>query len=257
MAEKPIDRKVSKYFAGELSEAKLNEEIEQYLKDGIESGKFDEKIIARLDRRRDSNGKKKGRTYARFFIEISEGIRKEHAIFKKWIEHMESLGYNMRWEKYGTDAIGLAFVEVTDDRPDYLVSINNSPFFVVDAKTCPVETINTFKTGDMKHYTKYNASMLVCMGNIKLADPELKSFAFYGPSAIRHLLKLDSTTYPEFAPNKQAVRVAYKRNMKSKKAQVSFEELLKDETMDLVKVTEKNPEFKGPLKRIIHGHYMF
>ena len=257
MAERPIDRRVSQYFKGKLTEAKLNEAIEQYLKDGLESGKFDEKIIARLDRRRDNNGKKKGRTYARFFIEISEGIRKEHAIFLAWVEHMISIGYKIRWEKFGTDAIGLAFVEVKDDRPDYLVSINNSPFFVVDAKTCPVETINTFKTGDMKHYVNYNASMLVCMGKIKLENPELTSFAFYGPSAIRHLLKLDSTTYPEFAPNKQAVRVAYKKNMKNKRAQVSFEELLKDETMDLVKVTEKNPDFKGPLKRIIDGHYMF
>lgn len=257
MAERPIDRKVSKYFEGKLTEKKLNEEIEQYLKEGVESGKFNDKIIARLDRRRDNNGKKKGRTYARFFIEISEGIRKEHAVFQKWIEHMESLGYKMRWEKYGTDAVGLAFVEVTDDRPDYIVSINNSPFFIVDAKTCPIETINTFKTGDMKHYVKYNASMVVCMGNIKAEDPELKSFAFYGPSAIRHLLKLDSTTYPEFAPNKQAVRVSYKKNMKNKRAQVSFEELLRDETMDLVKVSDKKPVFKGPLKRIINGHYMF
>jgi len=257
MAEKPIDRLVSKYFEKEISELELNNKIKEYLKGGIESGKFDEKIIKRLDRRRDSNGKKKGRTYARFFIEISEGIRKEHAIFKKWIKHMESLGYQMRWEKYGTDAIGLAFVEVTDDRPDYIVSINNSPFFIVDAKTCPIETINTFKTGDLKHYGNYNASMVVCMGNIKLEDPELKSFTFYGPSAIRHLLKLESTTYPEFAPNKQAVRVSYKKTMKSKRAQVSFEELLKDGTMDMVKVSEKNPVFNGPLKRIIDGNYMF
>jgi len=33
--------------------------------------------------------------------------------------------------------------------------------------------------------------------------------------------------------------------------------LLKDRTMDLVKVEEKEPEFNGPLKRIIHGNYMF
>ena len=92
MAERPIDRKVSKYFEGKLTEAKLNKEIEKYLKEGLESGKFDKKIIARLDRRRDHNGKKKGRTYARFFIEISEGIRKEHAIFLKWIEHMKKIG---------------------------------------------------------------------------------------------------------------------------------------------------------------------
>jgi len=257
MSERPIDRKVSKYFNGELTEEKLNKEIEQYLKDGLANGKFDEKTIARLDRRRDSNGKKEGRTYARFFIEISEGIRKEHEIFLKWISHMENLGYKMRWEKFGTDAIGLAFVEVMDDRPDYIVSINNSPFFVVDAKTCPIESINTFKVGDLKHYENYNASMVVCMGEIKLKEPVLKSFSFYGPSAIRHLLKLESTTYPEFAPNKPAVRVSYKKNMKNKKAQVSFEELLKDETMDLVNVSDKKPEFKGPLKRIIDGNYMF
>jgi hypothetical protein len=223
----------------------------------LESGKFDKKIIDRLDRRRDADGKNKGRTYARFFIEISEGIRKEHAVFLKWIEHMESLGYKMMWEKYGTDAIGLAFVEVVDDRPDYIVSINNSPFFIIDAKTCPVDTFNTFKTGDLKHYVKYNASMVVCMGDFKSEEPELKSFAFYGPSAIRHLLKLDSTTFPEFVPNKQAVRVAYKKNVLSKRAQVSFEELLQDETIDIIKVDEKEPVFNGPLKRIINGHYMF
>jgi len=257
MAERPIDRKVSKYFEGEISESKLNKEIKEYLKEGVLNGKFTKSIMNRLDRRRDSNGKKKGRTYARFFIEISEGIRKEHAVFLKWIEHMEKIGYQMKWEKYGTDAIGLAFVEVLDDRPDYIVSINNSPFFVIDAKTCPIESINTFKTGDLKHYVKYNASMVVCMGDIKLKDPILKSFAFYGPSAIRHFLKLESTTYPEFAPYKQAVRVSFKKNMKSRKAQISFEELLKDRTMDLVKVEEKEPEFNGPLKRIIHGNYMF
>jgi hypothetical protein len=257
MAERPIDRRVSQYFEGKITEEKLNKQIEEYLKDGIASGKFTDKIMARLDRRKDANGKKKGRTYARFFIEISEGIRKEHAIFLKWIEHMEKIGYEMKWEKYGTDAIGLAFVEVKDDRPDYLVSINNSPFFVVDAKTCPIETKNTFKTGDLRHYEKYNASMVVCMGKIGLDNQELKSFSFYGPLAIRHLLKLKSTTYPEFAPNKQAVRASYKKTMKSNRAQVSFEELLKDGTMEMVKVTEKDPEFRGPLKRIIDGHYLF
>lgn len=256
MAEKPIDRKVSNYFAGEITEENLNKEIIQYLEDGKESGKFDEKIMARLDRRRDLNGQKP-RTYARFFIEISEGIRKEHAIFLKWIEHMEKLDYKMKWEKYGTDAIGLAFVEVKDDRPDYLVSINDSPFYVVEAKTCPVETMNTFKTGDLKHYEKYNASIVVCMGNINLKKPELKSFSFYGPLAIRHFLKMKSMIYPEFAPGKLAVRASYKKIMKSKEAQLSFEELLKDETMDLVSVTEKEPIFKGPLKRVIDGHYIF
>ena len=257
MAERPIDRKVSQFFNGKITESKLNKEIEKYLKDGLKSGKFTDKDISRLDRRRDNKGKKKGRTYARFFIDISSGIRKEHASFLVWIEHMRSIGYQMRWEKFGTDAVGLAFVEVKDDRPDYLVSINKSPFFVVDAKTCPVETINTFKTGDMKNYKDYNASMLVCMGDIQIKNTVLTSFSFYGPSAIRHLLKLDSTTYPEFAPNKQAVRVSYKKNLKNKRAQVSFEELLKDETIDLVKIDNKNPCFSGPLKRILNGHYMF
>lgn len=257
MAEKPIDRKVSKYFAGELTEKQLDIEIQQYLKDGLENGKFDKEIMKRLDRRRDANGKKKGRSYARFFIEISEGIRKEHTIFLKWIEYMESVGFQIRWEKYGTDAIGLAFVEVTDDRPDYLVSINKSPFFVIDVKTCPLETMNTFKTGDLRHYEKYNASMLVCMGKIDIKDPELKSFAFYGPSAIRHFLKLESTVFHEFAPNKKAIRISYKQQMKSKKAQVSFEELIKDKTVDIINVNGKIPKFQGPLKRIIDGHYIF
>lgn len=252
MKDKPVDRIMNRYFDSEITIVEANDEIIEYL----EVRKFDKKTIARLDRRRDVKGRK-GRTYAEFFRDISKGIRKEHAIFLKWVEYMEEMEFVVKWEKYGTDAVGLAFVENSDDRPDYLISINLSPFFPVDVKTCPILTMNTFKKGDLKNYARVKSSMLVCMGDINIQKPVLKSFVFYGPNAIRVLKKYNGRIYYEFAPNKKAVRVSYKKILESKKAMISFEELLDDNLIDIVDANKKEMKFNGPLKHLIDGNYMF
>jgi len=250
MENKPIDRIMNRYFDGEINLDEANKSIVEYLT----VRKFDEQTIRRLDRRRDKGGKKV-RTYAEFFRDISIGVRKEHAVFLEWIKYMKSKGFTIKWEKYGTDSVGLAFVEDNDNRPDYLLSINNSPFFVVDVKTCGTQEINTFKKADLKNYIEHNALMLVCIGKIDMHDPQLKSFVFYGQKSIKLLNSFDGMIYNEFAPNKPAIRVSREKELERKKAHISFKKLVEDNLIECIKVTEDMPEFTGPLKALVEHDY--
>lgn len=252
MRARPIDRIMNKYFDGEITLKQADEEIAEYLA----VRKFDEAVIRRLDRRKDAPGKR-GRTYAEFFRDISEGIRKEHATFLAWVKYMESKKINVKWEKYGTDAIGLAFIENSDDRPDYLISLNNSPFYAVDVKTCPVTSFNTFKKGDLKNYIKHNSSMLVCMGKIDMKNPELKAFSFYGNVAVKYLNNIEGEEFYEFAPNKKAVRISFKNKMKQKRARVSFEELTNRKIIDYIKITKGALKAQGPLNKWLRNDFTF
>lgn len=264
MHSKPIDRIMNRFFDGEISVEEADKEIIEYLT----VRKFDDKIIKRLDRRRDLvktkvvNGKKVKmclhRTYAEFFRDISIGIRKEHSMFLCWIDYMRKIGYGIRWEKYGTDAIGLAFLDIKEEenKPDYLLSVNNSPFYPVDVKTCEKDDINTFKVSDLKNYARHDSLMLVCCGETKIENPELHTFIFYGQKAVKLLAKQKSRFFPEFAPNKPSVRVAKEKMMKSRQGHISYKNLLDKKLIDICHVFEdKNPVFRGPLRKIINTDF--
>lgn len=260
MHSKPIDRIMNRFFDGEIGIEDADKEIQEYLT----VRKFDEKIIRRLDKRRDLvktkvvDGKKikvcQHRTYAEFFRDISIGIRKEHAMFIVWVDYMRKLGYGIRWEKYGTDAIGLAFLDLKEEenKPDYLLSINNSPFYPVDVKTCEKDDINTFKVSDLKNYARHDSLMLVLTGEARIDEPYLRTFIFYGQRAVRMLAKQKSNLFHEFAPNKPAVRVAKEKLMRARNAQISFKKLFDQKLIDICHTWEEGqPIFTGPLRKII------
>lgn len=264
MHSKPIDRIMNRFFDGEIGIEDADKEIQEYLT----VRKFDEKIIRRLDKRRDLvktkvvDGKKikvcQHRTYAEFFRDISIGIRKEHAMFIVWVDYMRKLGYGIRWEKYGTDAIGLAFLDLKEEEnnPDYLLSINNSPFYPVDVKTCEKDDINTFKVSDLKNYSRHDSLMLVLTGEAKIDNPKLNTFIFYGQKAVRMLSKQKSNLFHEFAPNKPAVRVAKEKFMRARNAQISFKKLLEQKLIDICHILEEGqPIFTGPLRKIINTDF--
>lgn len=252
MQNKPIDRIMNRYFSEEITIEEANDEIEEYLK----VRDFDAKTINLLNRRKDSPGKK-GRSYAQFFADISVGVRKEHSIFLEWVKFMEQHKFDVRWEKYGTDAIGLAFIEDNDPRPDYLISVNKSPFFVVDVKTCPVDNINTFKKGDLKNYLKYDGSILVLMGKATPKESVLKSFSFYGPKAVKKLSKFEGRIYFEYARNKKAVRISVEKDFKKKDAHITFKEMQSEKLVDIIKVTDTKIKADGPLRTLIEKKYDF
>ncbi len=264
MHSKPIDRIMNRFFDEEIGIEDADKEIQDYLT----VRKFDEKIIRRLDKRRDLvktkivNGKKtkvfQHRTYAEFFRDISIGIRKEHTMFMVWVDYMRKLGYGIRWEKYGTDAIGLAFLDLKEEenKPDYLLSINNSPFYPVDVKTCEKDDINTFKVSDLNNYAKHDSLMLVLIGEIKIKDPKLKTFIFYGQKAVKLLSKQKSRFFHEFAPNKPSVRVAKSKAMKNRQGHISFSKLSDQKLIDICNTCEDvKPIFTGPLKKIIYTDF--
>ena len=251
MNGKPIDRIVERYLIKkEITREKAIRLINEY----IEKKNFPKHILSWIDRRRDK------RSRGEFFLHLAEGIRKEHSSFLLWIEYMEKQGYKMRWEKYGTDAVGLAFIEKEKDKkkeinkPDYLISIDSSPFFVVDAKNCSRLDMNTFKKTDLKNYAKHNASMIVFMGDADPIEPDLKTFVFYGPNAVKELNKKEGKTYWGFAGGKKAVRVG---DNKMKNKDFSFNELKKDKYIDIVDLSIPKAVFRGPLKRIVNGKYNF
>jgi hypothetical protein len=243
---------MNKFFEGQVTIEEANDEIIAYL----DLKKFSNKVLQNLDRRRDKGGKKV-RTYAEFFRDISIGTRKEHTVFLEWVKYMQSKGFVIKWEKYGTDAIGLAFVEGNDTRPDYLISFNNSPFYPIDVKTGGTDNINTFKIADLKNYAQHNAMMLSCMGKADVKNPELTGFIFYGNEAIRKLLSFDGAYFHEFAPNKLAVRVARVKLMKNKRGHISFKQMAEERLIDHIIVDNKKPVFKGPMKKLLEMKYNF
>jgi len=251
MNGKPIDRIVERYLV--KNEITRNEAIKQ-INNYIVKKNFSEDILNWVDHRKDK------RSRGEFFMHLAEGIRKEHTSFLFWIKYMEKQGYKMRWEKYGTDAVGLAFIEKEKDKkkeknkPDYLISIDGSPFFVIDAKNCSRLDMNTFKKTDLKNYAKHNASMVVFMGNADPVKPNLKTFVFYGPNAVKELNKKEGKTYWGFAGGKKAVRVG---DNKMKNKDFSFNELKKDKYIDIVDLSIPKAVFRGPLKRIVNGKYNF
>lgn len=242
MKDGPINRIITKHFEGKITIKEANDLIIEYFKEK----KFDSKIMATLDKRRDK------RTYAEFFKDISAGIRKEHLTLLKWVEHMQGWGFKVKWEQYGTDAIGEAFMEELDDRPDYLISVNDSSFFPVEVKTCPTPDINTFKVTDLHNYKKYSSSVLVCIGKIEMNNPVLKSFVFYGPKAVEKLYAFPGIIFHEFAPYKKAVRVSKTEMMTRKKASMSFEELITQRLIDVAQMGDEKPKFTGPLSHILN-----
>ena len=94
--------------------------------------------------------------------------------------------------------------------------------------------------------------MLVLSGENRIKDPKLHEFVFYGQKAVKWLAKQKSRFYPEFAPNKPSVRVAKSKLMKSRQGHISFGKLCDQKLIDICYVLEeKQPVFKGPLRKII------
>ena len=182
MSEKPIDRIVERYFSKKITREKARGLIEEY----IVKKKFSKAVLHGLDYRRDH------RSRGEFFISLAEGTRKEHTSFLEVVKYLEKQGNFIKWKPYGSDAIGLAFMANTKEKkteknkPDYLISINRSPYFLMDVKNCASEKINTFKKKNLDNYaTNYNSGMIVCVGKADIFKPDLKRFIVYGNKAVK------------------------------------------------------------------------
>ena len=244
MSEKPIDRIVERYFGKKITREKARISIEKY----IDGKNFSETVLKGLDRRRDH------RSRGEFFISLAEGIRKEHASFLSVVKYLERMGNFVKWETYGTDAIGQAFMVNTKNqkkeknKPDYIISINKSPFFITDVKNCSSEKINTFKKQDLENYDKYNCGMIVCMGRADPVDPDIKKIVIYGNKAVKKLNTFEGKVYRGFAGRKLGVRVGHKGD---KDCYITFEELKSDRLIDIVDLSKKRNAINGPLKYML------
>lgn len=245
MSEKPIDRIVERYFSKKITREKARYLIEEY----IDKKKFSKSVLYGLDYRRDH------RSRGEFFISLAEGTRKEHTSFLEVVKYLEKMGNFVKWKTYGSDAIGLAFItnekekKSEKNKPDYLISINKSPYFLIDVKNCASEKINTFKKQNIDNYaTKYNSGMIVCVGRADIFKPDLKRFIVYGNKAVKKLNTFKGKIYRGFAGKKEGVRVGYKGN---KDCYITFEELKSERLIDIIEFGKKKNTINGPLKYML------
>ncbi len=154
-----------------------------------------------LDRRRDV------RTEKQFKQDILEGSKRERTLINIWSTEMVRRGHNIIIKDNGIDNSG-QFVEKSDNRPDYLVTIDGNTA-LYEVKSNKAAHRNSFKRHDLKSYLKCGANILLFY-NIgeNYQHPSYDTMiSIINPNQIEEILKLPSTSRDRTWGNKEIVIV--------------------------------------------------